>query len=399
MDAIADLKARGLRVVLYPFVMMDIPGDNTLPDRDGNIGQATYPWRGRIGPASTDGAVASQISALVGTSTPGHFSAGSGVPVYSGPSEWSFRRFILHLAALSRNAGGVDAFLIGSELVDLTMATDTLGQYPFVDALVTLAGDVKTMLPAAQISYAADWSEYHSHRVGGEVHFHLDPLWASADVDFIGIDNYLPLSDWRPGNTHADYDPENGVTSVYSLDYLKGQIEGGEFWDYYYTSQADRDTQTRTPIWDGAHGEDWVFRQKAIRAWHGAAHHNRPGGVRDVSSTAWVPGSKPVWSLNLAVRQFIWAPTNPMCFTIPRPRNPTCRIIPVARGMTSCSANTCAPCWNGGERTAARCCLPKTPLSGLGTPVPGLNSQTGGVCARQPSSRHVSQGRHCRSDP
>ncbi|KPD10513.1 glycoside hydrolase TIM-barrel-like domain-containing protein [Phaeobacter sp. 11ANDIMAR09] len=295
MDAIADLKARGLRVVLYPFVMMDIPGDNTLPDLDGNIGQATYPWRGRIGPASADGAVAGQISALVGTAAPGHFSAGSGVPVYSGPAEWSFRRFILHLAALARNAGGVDAFLIGSELVDLTMATDTLGQYPFVDALVTLAGDVKTMLPAAQISYAADWSEYHSHRVGGEVHFHLDPLWSSANVDFIGIDNYLPLSDWRPGNTHTDYDPENGVTSVYSLDYLKGQIEGGEFWDYYYASQADRDTQTRTSIWDGAHGENWVFRQKAIRPWHGAAHHNRPGGVRDAAPTSWVPGSKPVW--------------------------------------------------------------------------------------------------------
>jgi hypothetical protein len=119
-----------------------------------------------------------------------------------------------------------------------------------VDALVTLAGDVKAMLPAAQISYAADWSEYHSHRVGGEVHFHLDPLWACEDVDFIGIDNYLPLSDWRPGTAHADYDAANGVTSVYSLDYLKSQIEGGEYWDYYYASQADRDSQDRTEIQD-----------------------------------------------------------------------------------------------------------------------------------------------------
>jgi hypothetical protein len=295
MEAIADLKARGLRVVLYPFIMMDIPAGNELPDRDGNLGQAIYPWRGRIGPAAADGPVASQVAALVGTAAPGHFSAGTDVPVYSGPDEWSFRRFILHLAALARNAGGVDAFLIGSELVDLTMATDTPGSYPFVDALVTLAGEVKAMLPGAQISYAADWSEYHSHRNGGEVYFHLDPLWASADVDFVGIDNYLPLSDWRPGQAHADYDPANGVTSVYSLDYLKGQIEGGEYWDYYYASEADRDTQTRTPIWDGAYGEDWVFRQKAIRAWHGAAHHNRPGGVRAGAPTAWTPGSKPVW--------------------------------------------------------------------------------------------------------
>ena len=29
---IAELKARGLKVTLYPFVMMDIPAGNTLPD-------------------------------------------------------------------------------------------------------------------------------------------------------------------------------------------------------------------------------------------------------------------------------------------------------------------------------------------------------------------------------
>ncbi|MEO1721091.1 MAG: glycoside hydrolase TIM-barrel-like domain-containing protein, partial [Pseudomonadota bacterium] len=29
--------------------------------------------------------------------------------------EWTWRRFVLHLAALSRAAGGVDAFCIGSE--------------------------------------------------------------------------------------------------------------------------------------------------------------------------------------------------------------------------------------------------------------------------------------------
>ena len=295
MDAIIDLKARGFRVVLYPFIMMDIPVGNTLPNRSGGTGQPVYPWRGRIGPTTGAGSVASQISALVGTATPAHFSAGSGVPVYSGPAQWSYRRFILHLAALARNAGGVDAFLVGSELVELTTATDTAGVYPFVNSLVSIAADVKSMLPSAAVSYAADWSEYHSHRNGGEVFFHLDPLWSSANVDFVGIDNYLPLSDWRAGATHLDYNPDTGTTSPYGLDYLKGNIEGGEYWDFYYASDADRLAQIRTPISDGLHGEDWIFRQKAIRAWHGATHRNRPGGVRDVTPTAWVPGSKPVW--------------------------------------------------------------------------------------------------------
>lgn len=295
MDAIRDLKDRGFRVVLYPFVMMDIPAGNGLPARGGGAGQSVYPWRGRIGPAAGGGPVSSQTAALVGSAQPSHFSAGSGVPSYSGPSEWSYRRFILHLAALARNAGGVDAFLVGSELVDLTTATDTPGAYPFVDALVDLAADVKGMLPGAAVSYAADWSEYHSHRNGGEIYFHLDPLWSSPSVDFIGIDNYLPLSDWRPGIDHADYDPDSGMTSPYFLDYLKSNIEGGEYWDFYYASPQDRDAQVRTPIYDGAHGEHWVYRQKAIRDWQANAHHNRPGGVRDAAPTSWVPGSKPVW--------------------------------------------------------------------------------------------------------
>jgi hypothetical protein len=45
---IHNLKQRGLEVVLYPFVMMDVPSGNTLPDPYGGTGQPAYPWRGRI---------------------------------------------------------------------------------------------------------------------------------------------------------------------------------------------------------------------------------------------------------------------------------------------------------------------------------------------------------------
>ena len=48
-DLIAELKARGLKVTLYPFVMMDIPAGNALPDPwTGAASQPAYPWRGRI---------------------------------------------------------------------------------------------------------------------------------------------------------------------------------------------------------------------------------------------------------------------------------------------------------------------------------------------------------------
>lgn len=273
--AIKDLKARGLRVVLYPFIMMDVQASQGLPDPSGSGVQPDYPWRGRIAPAAGQN-ITSEINGFC-------------------DGQWGFDNFILHLASLAAQAGGVDAFLIGSELRGLTMARDG-NNYPFVDRLKSLAGQVRGILGAGtKISYAADWSEYHSDRNGGDVRFHLDPLWADPDIDFVGIDNYLPLADWREGSSHLD--AQAGYTSIYDLDYLRSNIEGGEYWDWYYADDAARASQTRSPIPDGF--EDWVFRQKAIRDWHAEPHHDRPGGVRNASATAWVPGSKPIWFTEL----------------------------------------------------------------------------------------------------
>ncbi|MEM7722483.1 MAG: glycoside hydrolase/phage tail family protein [Pseudomonadota bacterium] len=296
--AIRDLRARGKRVVLYPFIMMDITEAQALPAPDGVGTQGAYPWRGRIEPRAGQSATA-EISAFMGSAVPGHFTAVGESVSYSGPNEWKFRRFILHLAHLAKLAGGVDAFLIGTEMRGVSMAPDGPGNYPFVQALKSLAAAVKSVLPASQVSYAADWSEYHSHQTDDGLFFHMDDLWSDPNIDFIGIDNYLPLSDWRPGTNHLDYDNETLTTTPYSLDYLKANIEGGEYWDWFYQDEADRAAQIRTPITDGAYGEPWVFRQKAIRDWQANAHHNRPGGVRAAGRTSWVPGSKQVWFTEL----------------------------------------------------------------------------------------------------
>lgn len=298
IEAIRDLRARGKRVVLYPFIMMDITNDQALPDPSGSGVQGAFPWRGRITP--TNGvAVADEVADFMGTAAPADFSVSGDVVTYAGPAEWRFRRFILHLAHLAQAAGGVDAILIGSEMRGLSMVPGAPGQYPFVQALKGLAADVRAVLPAAKISYAADWSEYHSHQDGADLRFHLDPLWADANIDFVGIDNYLPLSDWRSGPDHADYDNEKGHTSPYALDYLKSNIEGGEYWDWYYASEADRTAQNRTPISDGAYGEDWIYRQKAIRDWRSHDHRERIAGVRNAAKTAWVKDSKPIWFTEL----------------------------------------------------------------------------------------------------
>jgi len=298
VEAIAALKARGLEVMFHPFILMDIPAGNGLPDPYGGGEQAAYPWRGRItvGVHDKTAAAASDIASFFGTAAPSDFSIVSGAVVYSGPDEWSFRRFILHNAFLCALAGGVERFLIGSELRGLTTARSSANEFPFVEALIALAGDVRAVLgEETKISYGADWSEYFGHQPGdgsGDVYFHLDPFWANSAVDFIGVDNYTPLADWRDGFAHLD--AQAGWGGPYDREYLQANIEGGEYFGWYYASDAAREAQTRSLISDGAYGEAWIYRAKDFRNWWANAHHNRPGGVRAAGSTAWVPQSKPI---------------------------------------------------------------------------------------------------------
>jgi hypothetical protein len=302
--AIRDLTARGIKVTFYPFIMMDVPAGNGLADPYGGGEQAAYPWRGTItlsvapglpGSPDASAAAADEAAPFVGSAVADDFSVSGDTVHYSGPDEWSFRRFILHYAHLCKAAGGVDAFLLGSELRGLTTIRSAAGSYPFVDALTELAGDVRAILGGGtKISYGADWSEYFGHQPAdgsGDVYFHLDPLWASDAVDFVGIDNYLPLSDWRDGSDHLDAATWDSGRDV---AYLAANIAGGEYHDWYYASDADRDAQVRSPISDGAYGKPWVYRPKDIAGWWGNQHFNRPGGVEDATATAWVPQSKPI---------------------------------------------------------------------------------------------------------
>ena len=98
------MQAAGLRVMFYPFVMLDVPPGNGLPDPYGAAEQAPFPWRGRVTchpapgrPGSPDktGAAASQVAAFFA----------------------QYTQMVLHYAGLCASAGGVDAFIVGSELV------------------------------------------------------------------------------------------------------------------------------------------------------------------------------------------------------------------------------------------------------------------------------------------
>jgi len=284
LQAIAELKARGLRVGLYPFILMDCAG---------------FPWRGRIScTAGTDktSAVTGQVAGFFGSAAPGDFGWTGSEVTYGGPGEWGLRRMILHYAKLAAVAGGVDTFVMGSELRGVTTLRDGPASYPAVSALVSLAADVRTIVGSGtRLGYSADWSEYFGHQPAdgtGDVFFHLDPLWADSHIDFVGVDYYPPLADWRDGEGHLD--ALAGYKGPHDPAYIDANIEGGEDFDWYYASGADRTAQTRTAITDGTYGEPWVFRAKDLRSWWSNAHHDRPGGMRSSTPTAWTPESKPI---------------------------------------------------------------------------------------------------------
>ena len=266
IQAIKSIKARGLTVTLYPFILVDSPG---------------FPWRGRIRGEASD------VSAFFGVAGPSDYSVGAGETHYRS-DENGFRNFILSHANLARRAGGVDRFVIGSEMIGLTTIRDVQNNFPAVSELVNLAADVRVMLgPKTGLTYAADWSEYfgyHPQEDSGDIFFHLDELWSHPAIDAVGIDAYFPLSDWRDGE-HLDGD---NFESIYEANHLIKNIEGGEGYDWYYASQADREFQNRTPI------TDWIYRYKDLRNWWLNTHRNRIDGVEQ-EPTAWVPQSKPFW--------------------------------------------------------------------------------------------------------
>ena len=166
---IRDLKSRGFKVVFYPFLLGTSAG---------------FPWRGRItSPGDLTQTATNDVATFMGNAAVGDFIRDqTNLTVgYSGfLFDWTFRRMILHYANLCVIAGGVNLFVIGSELRGLetlrgpawtkTGAVDGSGNavwdYPMVAQLNRLANDVRTTFDGAGLTKNSDQSGKPDHLFG-----------------------------------------------------------------------------------------------------------------------------------------------------------------------------------------------------------------------------------------
>jgi hypothetical protein len=216
VSILKELRSRGYKIVFYPMIFIDLE---------------EKPWRGRMtGEAS---AVSNFFNKAEG-----------------------YNEFIMHYARLTKNL--CDVFVIGSEMKGLTSISDFSGNFPAVLEFEKLAGMVRGA-NSAKLTYAADWSEYHSHNGV----YNMDSLWASPNIDFIGIDAYFPLTDTL--NRPKIQEIKDGWTS-------------GEGYDYYLKNG------------EKIFYENARFSWKNMRFFLENEHFNVDG-----TKTKFIPKSKKIW--------------------------------------------------------------------------------------------------------
>ena len=214
----------GLKVAFYPFLLVD----NENKD-----------WRGEI--------------------------KGDPGDIQSFYDSW-YSPFIMHYAKILKDQ--IDMFYIGSELCGLTSIIDDRENgdsfFPFVNCLGDLALKVKASLGnGVKISYAANWSEYHSCAGGYRP---LDKLWSNNSIDFVGIDYYMPLTD-------SDNEP--------TLQDIKRGFTSGEGYDYYKSSD-DSIQKIDSPN----------NRWKDLEYWYSSDHWSWDSKKEKSEQTEWNPCEK-----------------------------------------------------------------------------------------------------------
>jgi uncharacterized protein (TIGR02217 family) len=355
---IRDLKSRGFNVAFYPFLLGTGSG---------------FPWRGRItSQGDLTQTATNDVASFMGGAAVGDFVRDSinltvDYAGAAGPFDWTFRRMILHYANLCVVAGGVGLFVIGSELRGLEIlrgptwtksggidgSGSAIWDYPMVAQLNALANDVRSTFDGAGltknlsslqnlITYSSDWSSWMGwqHAEANGQWPHLDQLWANPNIDFVSFDNYMPLTDWTTGSGGLDAENWNepqfsgtwppgptqlsglglsGPPTIHSTPYIKGNIEGGQYFDWFYNDsnnlgrgldprgtdlqvslpEGDRLAQARNPYFPNQE----ILANKQLRWWWNNNHQavydsgDGQGFAPHGPKTEWNPNAKSIITL------------------------------------------------------------------------------------------------------
>lgn len=221
---IEELHSRGYKVMLYPMLLLDTKNKE---------------WRGKL------------------KGTPSNIK-----DFFSN----QYNIFIEHYSSIAKKTK-TNGFIIGSEFVELTKLKDEQGNYPAILELIKLAKQVKLHLgKEVAITYAADWSEYHSCNGW----YQMDELWASEYIDVVGIDAYFPLTD--------GHEPP----FCYSVENIIDGWSSGEGYDYFYDYSKKEPKKIKY--------SDNKYALKNIEKWWSEIHINPDG-----SQTKWQPKMKKIW--------------------------------------------------------------------------------------------------------
>lgn len=175
-----------------------------------------------------------------------------------------YKPFIKHYAELLQDR--VKIFYIGSELEGLTSIKDEQNQFPFVDKLISLAQKVKNAVPKSEVSYAANWTEYHLCHGGLRP---LDNLWSHPAIGFVGISYYMPLTNEQDQDLH-------------NVETIKKGFDSGEGKDYYTVGGEQFSFSDPNAAW------------KNLKEWHASKHYEWDG--KNSYKTSWSPDKQIVLS-------------------------------------------------------------------------------------------------------
>ena len=254
---IQDLKERGLEVVLYPFVMMDVPAGNALPDPYGGTGQPrlslarAHHLRSRAG----RGRLARR-----------HRCRGDAGRTLVRRAAAGFNRMVLHYADLAEEAGGVDGLHPRQRARRPDARALGIGRLSGGRAAAGLGGGGARDPAARRRRSSMRPTGRNTARMfstaAARCAFPLDPLFAArrhrcGRHRLLSADLRLAR---RPGPCRS-----GGGAQRLRRRLPARAARRRRGLRLVLCQRIRARAQTRTPITDGAYGKPWVFRPEGSR--------------------------------------------------------------------------------------------------------------------------------------